>query len=163
MDTPGTVLGFLSTPLATHRLHGKVAIITGGAGKIGVEVAGRFLREAANVVLVDTDPFALDAAVEILKGALVTGEVVNGRIHCVLADAATVEGVKHYVQSCLKIFHRLDIAFLNVGIRHPAKSLFQTTEEEYDDIMRVNTKSGKCSRESPALSVPAFFNFSQRS
>ncbi|KAF1953917.1 NAD(P)-binding protein [Byssothecium circinans] len=160
MDTPGSTLGFLSTPLATHRLQGKVAIITGGGGKIGIETAGRFLREAANVVLVDISPLALDAAVEILKGALVTGEVVTSRIHCIVADVATEAGVKHYVQSTVRIFNRLDVAFLNAGVGMPETSILETTEEDFDSVMRINVKSGL--QGSPGLSVYSGSKFALR-
>ena len=49
------------------RLHGKVAVITGGAAGIGFAYARRFLAEGARVVVADlTDPAAavdkLDAA-----------------------------------------------------------------------------------------------------
>lgn len=141
IETPGSTLGLLSQPLATHRLQSKVAIITGAGGNIGIETAGRFLREGANVVLVDISPIALDMAVEVLKGALVTGETASARIYCVVTDAATEDGVKQYINSTLRVFHRLDIAFLNAGITQKYTSLTETTEEAYEEIMRVNFKS----------------------
>ncbi|CAI6341886.1 unnamed protein product [Periconia digitata] len=141
IETPGSTLGLLSTPLATHRLHGKVAIITGAGGNIGIETAGRFLREGANVVLVDISPMALDMAVEVLKGALVTGESASSRIYCVVTDAATEDGVKQFIASTLRIWHRIDIAFLNAGILPKASRITETDEEEYEELMRVNVKS----------------------
>lgn len=143
MDTPGSTLRLLSTPMATHRLYKKVAIITGAGGNIGIETAGRMLREGANVVLVDISPISLDMAVEALKGALVTGESASSRIYCVVTDAATEDGVKQCIQSTLRIFHRLDVAFLNLGINQEAAPLIDTDVEQYEELMRVNVKSGK--------------------
>lgn len=149
MDTPThepvMTPNVLHTPLATHRLAHKVAIITGGGGKIGIETAGRFLREGANVVLVDISRDALESAVFILREALFTGEIQESRIMPIVADVASESDVASLVKETIKQFHRLDIAFLNAGISYPATSLLETSEEDYERVMRVNVKSGKLS------------------
>lgn len=133
--------GYFRVPLATHRLANKVAFITGGGGKIGVETAARLIREGANVTLMDISFDALEAALVTLKDAIYTGEIATSRILTVVGDASKEEDVVSAVERTLKMFKKLDIAFLNAGVSYPATPLLETGEDEYDRVMGTNVKS----------------------
>lgn len=133
----------LNKPLPVFRLEGKVALITGGGGRIGVETARRLLREGASVSLVDISAEALESAVAILKNTLSTGQSVQSRILTVVADVTVEAEVKGYTNKTVGAFGRLDVAFLNAGISYAATSIFDTKEEDYEKVMCVNVKSGK--------------------
>lgn len=138
--------GYFRVPLATHRLAGKVAFITGGGGKIGVETAARLIREGANVTLMDISFEALEEALVSLKDAIYTGEIATSRILTVVGDASKDEDVINAVERTMKMFKRLDIAFLNAGVSYKATPLLETSEDDYDHVMGINVKSGKLLR-----------------
>lgn len=129
-------------PLPVFRLSGRVALITGGGGAIGVETARRLLREGANVSLVDIDSAALQTAVKKLKQTLSTGQSVASRVKTFVADASVEEEVQRVVESTVHAFGKLDCAFLNAGLVWYEGTIFDTSEEEYERVMRVNVKSG---------------------
>ena len=76
-------------------LHGKVAVVTGGASGIGYALARRFAAEGARVVIGDVEAAALDRAVSELRdaGAEVEGIVtdVSDPAQMDALAAATVE------------------------------------------------------------------------
>ncbi|KAF1974076.1 NAD(P)-binding protein [Bimuria novae-zelandiae CBS 107.79] len=133
--------GYFRVPLATHRLANKVAFITGGGGKIGVETAARLIREGANVTLMDISFEALEEALVTLKDAIYTGEISTSRILTVVGDASKEEDMVSALERTVKMFKKLDIALLNAGVSYAAKPLLKTSEEEYDRVMGVNVKS----------------------
>lgn len=146
--------GHFRVPLATHRLAGKVALITGGGGKIGIETAARLIREGANVTLLDISFDALEKAVEALKDAIYTGEITSSRILTVVGDATVEADVSDAIRRTLRMYKKLDIAFLNAGISYEATSLLDTTEEDYERIMKSNVKSGTSYPELCPIQLP---------
>lgn len=114
------------------RLKNKVAIITGGAGGIGLSTAKRFLNEGAlGVMLVDINENALKKAVTMLNSEHVSYTV---------ADVSNSKDVKKYVSQTIEQFGRIDILFLNAGIEGVVKPLTEYPEEIYDKVLAVNTK-----------------------
>jgi NAD(P)-dependent dehydrogenase (short-subunit alcohol dehydrogenase family) len=120
-----------------HRLEGKVALITGGGGKVGVETAGRLLIEGANVALIDINQQSLEEAVPVLKAAIPTGVPLESRLLTIAADATREEDVEACVAKAVQRFGRLDCALLNAGEREDNKSLFDTSEEDFEKIMKT--------------------------
>lgn len=143
----------LARPLPIHRLEGKVALIIGGGGKIGIETAGRLLVEGANVALVDIDQESLEGAVPVLKAAIPTGVPLESRLLTIAADATIEADVEACVKKTVQRFGKLDCAVLNAGERDASKSLFDTKEEDYDRIMSTNVKSGEFSTSSEVANV----------
>lgn len=131
----------LTRPMPIHRLEGKVAFITGGGGKVGVETAGRLLVEGAMVALIDNNQEALEAAVPVLKAAIPTGMPLESRILTIAADATREADVEACVKKTVQRFGKLDFALLNASERGESRSLFETTEEDWDRIMTANAKS----------------------
>lgn len=115
------------------KLDGKVAIITGGAGGIGLATARRFLDEgAAGVHLVDLDADALQKAAAELEG--------GDRVAWTAADVSKDADVKRYTDAAMERFGRIDIVFLNAGIEGVVKPMTEYPLELYDKVMAVNVK-----------------------
>lgn len=88
---------------------GNTAVVTGGAGGIGLEAARRFAAAGMNVVLVDMKDDALtEAAAELSSGA---GEVMTAR--CDVSDPSAVNALRDKV---LDRFGKVHVLMNNAGI-----------------------------------------------
>ncbi len=129
------------------RLDGKVAIITGGAGGIGVATGRLFCEEGASVVLVDlaTDAMA-QACAEIRK------HVPGAQVCDVIADVGAEESAALVVAETKRAFGRIDVLVNNAGIRS-YEPLAEAKRETWERIIAVNLLSyAYLSREAlPAL------------
>jgi NAD(P)-dependent dehydrogenase (short-subunit alcohol dehydrogenase family) len=113
------------------RLEEKVAVITGGAGGIGIAAAKRFVAEGAKVLLVDLDEQALvDASNEVGS---------NVSAYCV-ADVSQKADTERYVQQAVDVFGGVDIYLANAGIEGLVTPFLEQTEAMFDQVMAVNVK-----------------------
>ena len=111
-------------------LDGKVAIVTGGAGSLGLASARRMVEEGARVMLVDRDQARLEAACATLgpQAAWFAGDV---------ADAAVAQG---YVAKTTERWGRVDVLFSNAGNDGPVCPVTDYDEAIFDSIMRVHVR-----------------------
>jgi len=107
--------------------EGQVAIVTGAAGGVGREVV-RLLHEAgASVVAEDLSPAVRD---------LETGD---GRIVALQGDVAEAATAEEAVRVARERFGRLDV-LVNNAARFLMKPMLETTDDEWDELMRVNVR-----------------------
>ena len=117
------------------RLDGKVAIITGGAGGIGVATGRLLCEEGASVVLVDLDAAAMaPACAEIRK------HVPGARVCDVIADVGVEESAAQVVAETERAFGRIDVLVNNAGIRS-YEPLAEAKRETWERIIAVNLLS----------------------
>jgi NAD(P)-dependent dehydrogenase (short-subunit alcohol dehydrogenase family) len=114
----------------TQRLAGKVAVITGGAGGIGLAAGRRMHAEGATIVVGDIDPTSGKAAADELGGLFVPVDVSDEAAVDALFDAAADS------------YGSVDIAFNNAGISPPEDDLIETTElPAWQRVQDINLKS----------------------
>ncbi len=115
-------------------LKNKVAIVTGGNSGIGKAVVLELAMLGANIA-VDyvSHPEATDA---IEKQIAELGDQAIG----VDADVSQVADLERLIATTVKTFGRLDIMVNNAGIESRT-SILDTTEEQYEKVLRVNLKS----------------------
>ncbi|MBX5437326.1 MAG: SDR family oxidoreductase [Alicyclobacillaceae bacterium] len=106
----------------------QVAIITGAAGAIGSAVARRLQQAGAHLVLVDQP-----AAVETIRA-----DEFPGAVLCA-ADVTQEADVEAYVRQAVSAFGRIDLFFNNAGIEGKVAPIVETTVDEFERVMRVNT------------------------
>jgi rhamnulose-1-phosphate aldolase/alcohol dehydrogenase len=97
------------------RLEGRIALVTGGAGGIGVATARRLLADGANVILADIDQAALDET-----SAHVSQEYGKDRVRAVRVDVTNEEAVQASLRFAVREFGGLDILVSNAGIASAA-------------------------------------------
>lgn len=113
-------------------LTDRVALITGGAGGLGLAAARALLDAGARVALVDIDLGALDNAASEL-GA-------DSRVLTLQADVSDADDVDRYVRSTLDTFGGIDIFFNNAGIEGPVSNIVDTSPEDFDRVLRINLR-----------------------
>lgn len=114
-----------------ERLKNKVAIITGGAGGIGMATAKLFLAEGAKVVIVDIDK-------ELLEKASVT--IGHEHLSYCVADVSKAEDNKKLVEHTLEVYGRIDIFFANAGIEGTSRPIAEYPDAIFDQVIAVNLK-----------------------
>jgi len=116
------------------RLEDKVAVITGGANGIGKETAKLFVKEGADVVIVDLFEDDLqEAKKEIVAEA-------DRKVVAVKADVAKEDEVKKYVHKTMEEFGRIDVFFNNAGIEGKGAPIVNQDIEDLDKIYDVNIR-----------------------
>lgn len=115
------------------RLHGKVAIITGGNMGIGKAAAHLFAREGTSVTVAARRVEEGEAVVEAIRAE-------GGNAIFVRADVSKAEDCADLVRRTVAEFGKLDIAFNNAGIDQFGKSVVELEEDEWDRVIAVNLK-----------------------
>ena len=110
-------------------LGGKTALVTGGGGGIGREIATRLKAAGANVAICGRNVEKLEAAARSIGGALtLPGDLLDDT----------------YVQSCVdrtvETFGGLDILINNAGVAL-SKPFAETTIEDFDRVMATNVRA----------------------
>lgn len=110
-------------------LGGKTALVTGGGGGIGREIATRLKAAGANVAICGRNVEKLEAAAHAIGGALtLPGDLLDDT----------------YVQSCVdrtvETFGGLDILINNAGVAL-SKPFGETTIEDFDRVMATNVRA----------------------
>ncbi len=113
------------------RLKGKKAIITGGAGGFGRETALRFVKEGAEVTLVDTN---FEGARQVVAEI----EAAGGVGHAFAMDVTQEDQVKSTVADALKVMGNIDILINTAGFGRSA-NIQDVTLEMFQQSMNVNT------------------------
>jgi NAD(P)-dependent dehydrogenase (short-subunit alcohol dehydrogenase family) len=113
------------------KLNDKVAIITGGAGGIGVATARKFLQEGAKVFLVDLDEDTLQDVARALE---------SNNVAYAAADVSNPADVQRYVNSCIETFGGIDVLFDNAGTEGTLAPLTELSVEDFDRVLNVNCR-----------------------
>ncbi|MGB0714793.1 MAG: bifunctional aldolase/short-chain dehydrogenase [Phycisphaerae bacterium] len=112
-------------------LAGRVVLVTGGAGAIGLAIVERCLAEGACVGLADLHDEAINKGIERLGGDH------DGRLMGLVMDVTDVESVRDGFRSLVSNFGGLDVLVPNAGIAL-ASSLDDMALSSFHRVMNVN-------------------------
>ena len=111
------------------RLAGKTAIVTGAGSGFGAGIAAKFAAEGAKVLVADINA----------EGAASVASDIGGLAQvCDVGDGASVNAM---VAAALEAWGHVDILVNNAGITHLPAPMEEVSEDDFDRVLRVNTKS----------------------
>jgi 3-oxoacyl-[acyl-carrier protein] reductase len=115
-------------------LDQRVALITGGAGGIGLAIARRFIGAGAGVALADIRQDVVERAAEDLRK-------LGARAIALAGDVSTAAGAAALVAGALDQFGRIDILINNAGIMGRTAPLWEQSDEDWERVLRVDLTS----------------------
>ena len=116
--------------VASPRLQGKAAVITGGEGSIGMATARALVAEGARVCLVGL------VADELRAGASSLGDGATWTI----ADVTDPMQVKAAVAGAVETFGRLDVVVSNAGISGVIAPVADYPDDVFDQVLAVHVR-----------------------
>jgi 3-hydroxybutyrate dehydrogenase len=113
----------------TQKLENRVALVTGAASGIGLEIAEAFAREGARICIADLNAPAAQAAAAAIRGA--GGEAIG-----VPCDVTREPELDAALDQALGAWGRIDILVNNAGLQFVAP-LEDFPAEQYERLLRV--------------------------
>jgi 3-oxoacyl-[acyl-carrier protein] reductase len=117
--------------MANYELDDKVAVITGGAGGIGTEIAKEYASAGAKVVVVGRNSQSLEVVVSAIQSE-------GGEAMAVSTDITKPEDVKNLISKTVSYFGRIDILVNNAGNGSSIKKAEDTPYEEWVRLIDLN-------------------------
>ncbi|MDF1604118.1 3-oxoacyl-ACP reductase [Nocardioides sp. YIM 152315] len=117
--------------MSNHHLAGRTAVVTGAGAGLGRAEALALAAAGANVVVNDVGPAAEEVAAEIKR--LGVGAVA------VAGDVSEWDLGERLVATAVDSFGSLDVVVNNAGVIRDTM-LFNLTESQWDDVIRVHLK-----------------------
>jgi len=124
-----------STRQSSSLLPG-VAFVTGGGRGLGLAIAVSFAKSGARgVVIVDIQDE------ETMKGAKAEVESHGNKVKClpIRANVTDEKDVESAIAKTVSEFGRIDYAANFAGVGGPHKNISDTTVEEFEKVMAINT------------------------
>ena len=116
------------------RMKDKVAVVTGAGSGFGAEIARRFAREGAAVVVADIDDNTGTHVAEEISAE-------GGRAVFAQTDVTDRTAARNMIAAATESFERLDVLVNNAGYSHVNKPLTEVSEEDFDRTYAVNVKA----------------------
>lgn len=122
-------------------LEGKVIAMTGAGRGIGRECALLAASEGARVVVNDPGVNPDGSGTDEGPAAQVAEEIkkMGGEAVANFADVSTMEGGESVIKSCLDTWGKID-GLINLAAILRDRMVFNLTEQEWDDVIRVDLK-----------------------
>ncbi|CAN8021023.1 unnamed protein product [Ixodes persulcatus] len=114
-------------------LGGRLALVTGGGGGIGASICSALAEKGAKVLVADVD---LDAAQR--AAGVLPGDQKHGALQVDIGNSASVKGMFERIkkESSVPVSIVVNCAATVAGFA----SILDTTEENFDKVVRVNLK-----------------------
>lgn len=113
-------------------LTGKVALVTGGNGGIGLGMADAMAEAGAGICIWGTNPKKSEAAVAQLKKH-------GGKVHSQIVDVGDEKQVQDAFAETVKVMGHVDNCVANAGVSGRGKgSILEMDYEEWRRVLRVN-------------------------
>lgn len=112
-------------------LSGKVALVTGGNGGIGLGMARGLASRGASIAIWGTNA-------EKNRSARAEIEAMGVRVADFICDVGDQEQVVASFAATLEVFEHVDSCFVNAGVGGAAESFVTMTDDEWHRVMRVN-------------------------
>jgi NAD(P)-dependent dehydrogenase (short-subunit alcohol dehydrogenase family) len=122
-------------------LDGRVAIVTGAGRGIGRSTALLLAREGASVVVNDLGGAVDGSGSDAGPAAQVTDEITSGGGKAIAngADVSDHAAAEDLIKTAISEFGRLDVLVNVAGILRD-RMIFNMSEQEWDDVIRVHLK-----------------------
>lgn len=127
-----TYIPITHTVPAAQSLDGKVALIAGGTGGIGMSIAESLLQCGCSVILCGTNNKKLAVCVEQLANL--------GKIKSLYLDLSEVDLAPSAIDKAAKLFGTIDIFVNSAGVHTENVDFWTMTPREWDRVMNINLK-----------------------
>ena len=112
----------------TFDLRNRTAIVTGGAQGFGLDIAKRFLKSGAKVIIWDTDTKMIEKAIKDLDNPNLSSNIV---------DVSNYKEVERCANE-IKKNSNIDILINNAGITGPTATLWEYDIELWKKVVDIN-------------------------
>ncbi len=106
----------------------RTALVTGGAQGFGLDIAKRFLKSGAKVIIWDIDPNMVEKALKDLDNSNLSSDIV---------DVSDYKNVENCANEIIKKSN-IDILINNAGITGPTASLWEYDVEMWKKVVDIN-------------------------